>query len=128
MNAGDKLKSLRLKMRKTLKEQSDIFGVSLNSVYRWEHNLATPRKSMMKKIAEHYDVPLEWLLQTSASDDSFENLNCVSRIDQSVEQQLMRFFRQLADYNQYKVLGYAERLYDESMERRRDREDEIYAS
>ena len=118
MNAGDKLKSLRIKTRKTLKEQSDTFGVSLNSVYRWEHNLATPRKSMMKKIAEHYDVPLEWLLQTSPTDDNFENMNSLSRINQSVEQQLMQFFQQLEDCDQYKVLGYVERLYDEGMESR----------
>ena len=71
MTIGDKLRNLRIMSKKTLKEQSEIFGVSLNSVYRWEHGLTMPKRSVLKKMSEHYEVPLLWLLQES--DD--ENLN-----------------------------------------------------
>jgi hypothetical protein len=50
-------------MKKTLKEESDIFNVSLNTIYRWEHDLNVPRKSVLSKIASYYDVPFSWLLQ-----------------------------------------------------------------
>ena len=54
MTLGEKLRNLRLKGKKTLHEQSAMLGVSMNSVYRWEHDLAVPRKPMMKALAEHY--------------------------------------------------------------------------
>jgi transcriptional regulator with XRE-family HTH domain len=67
MSIGEKLKNLRLNVKKTLKEQSELFNVSINSVYRWEHDLTVPRKSVLRKISEFYDVPLEWFLGTVKS-------------------------------------------------------------
>lgn len=119
MSVGDKLKSLRLRMRKTLKEESEILGVSLNSVYRWEHDLATPRKSMLKKIAEHYEVPLEWLLQESSWEDNAERKSVVLPFEYNTEQQLLRFFRRLSENDQYKVLGYVERIYVEDFDKQK---------
>jgi len=122
MSIGEKLKSLRLRMRKTLKEESEILGVSLNSVYRWEHDLASPRKSMLKKIAEYYEVPLDWLIQESAWEDNIERLSVVLPFEFSIEQQLLRFFRKLSENDQYKVLGYIERLYVEDFDRQKYKE------
>jgi len=122
MSVGEKLKQLRIKGRKTLKEQSQILGVSLNSVYRWEHDLAAPRKSMLRKIAYLYEVPLEWLLQESEGEEYIRHAGDVIYFDQSIEQQLLRFFRRLSDNEQYKVLGYVERLYVESIDKERQRE------
>ena len=100
MSLGEKLRNLRLKAKKTLQEQSEILGVSMNTVYRWEHNLAVPRKIMLKGLAEHYSVPLEWLLSDSASASLVSDL----------EQQLLSMFRKLPDNSKYKVLGYVERM------------------
>ena len=122
MSVGEKLKQLRIKGRKTLKEQSQILGVSLNSVYRWEHDLAAPRKSMLRKIAYLYEVPLEWLLQESEGEEYIRHAGDVIYFDQSIEQQLLRFFRRLSDNEQYKVLGYVERLYVESIDKDRQRD------
>ena len=69
MSLGEKLKSLRIREKKTLKEQSEVFGVSLNTVYRWEHNLAVPRKSALIKMAVHYNVSIGWLLDESVDTD-----------------------------------------------------------
>ena len=123
MSLGEKLKSLRLRMRKTLKEESEILGVSLNSVYRWEHDLAAPRKTMLKKIADYYEVPYEWLSQDGGWEEQAEKLSVVLPFGHSIEQQLLRFFRKLSDSDQYKVLGYIERLYVEDFDRKPLRDD-----
>ena len=100
MSLGEKLRSLRLKTKKTLYEQSLILGVSMNSVYRWEHNLAIPRKAMLRTMADYYAVPLDWLLSESAS----------ASLVSDNEQKLLGMFRKLSDNNRYKVLGYMEHM------------------
>ena len=104
-----------------------MVGVSLNSVYRWEHDLVSPRKSMMKKIASLYEVPLEWLLQES-TEENIKPSGDVLYIGQDVEQQLLRFFRKLTDNEQYKILGYVERIWIESTDKELDRQTEAEAS
>ena len=114
MTVGEKLKYLRSKMKKTLKEQSETFGVSLNSVYRWEHDLASPKRQMLKKMAEHYEVPIEWLLQESNDEDDFD-FNSTVAPESNDEQKLLRMYRKLSGNNKYKVLGYIERVYVETL-------------
>jgi len=103
MSLGEKLRNLRLKTKKTLSEQSRILKVSMNSVYRWEHDLTTPRRPMLKIMADHYGVPLDWLLMEGAS----------ASLVSEVEQDLLGMFRKLPDTNRYKILGYVERMYVE---------------
>ena len=103
MSLGEKLRSLRLKTKKTLTEQSRILKVSMNSVYRWEHDLSMPRKPMLRKMADYYGVPLDWLLMEGAS----------ASLVSEVEQNLLGMFRKLPDNNRYKILGYVERMYVE---------------
>jgi len=100
MSLGEKLRNLRVRTKKTLIEQSQMLKVSMNSVYRWEHDLAVPRKPMLKLIAEHYGVPLDWLLSESAS----------ASLASEIEQNLLRMFRKLSDNSRHKVLGYVERM------------------
>ncbi|MDR0248420.1 MAG: helix-turn-helix domain-containing protein [Oscillospiraceae bacterium] len=64
MSMGEKIRSLRAGQGKTLRETGDIFGVKLNTVYRWEHNITAPRAVMLNKMSEHYGVPLEWFFRT----------------------------------------------------------------
>jgi len=118
MTIGTKLKNLRLKHKKTLKEQSARLGVSLNSVYRWEHDLATPRKSVLKRISEYYGVPLEWLLHESSENNPMENASEAVQPESSIEWQLIKMFRNLTENNKYKILGYVERICIEEMEQK----------
>ena len=101
MSLGEKLRNLRLKTRKTLSEQSKILKVSMNSVYRWEHDLAIPRKPMLRLMADYYGVPLDWLLSESAS----------ASLVSEIELNLLGMFRKLSDNNRHKILGYVERMY-----------------
>jgi len=100
MSLGEKLRNLRLKTKMTLREQSKLFGVSMNSVYRWEHDLTVPRKPVLKVMAEHYSVPLDWLLSESAS----------ASLVTDVELDLLGRLRMLPDHCRYKVIGYVERM------------------
>ena len=72
----------------------------MNTVYRWEHDLAVPRKTMLKEMAEHYSVSMEWLLSENAS----------ASLVSDIEQQLLLMFRKLPENNKYKVMGYVERM------------------
>lgn len=100
MSLGEKLRNLRLRTRRTLEEQSKIMKVSMNSIYRWEHDLAVPRRPVLKMISDYYGVPLDWLM-TETSTTSLTN---------ETEQTLLSMFRKLRNATQYKVLGYVERI------------------
>lgn len=100
MTLGNKLKILRKKTSMTLTEQSKILKVSVNSVYRWEHDLTVPRRPVLKMLADHYGVPVDWLLSDKAA----------SFIVSDVEQDLLLMFRKLRDGNRYKAMGYIERM------------------
>jgi len=104
-----------VKTKRTLKEQSELFGVSLNSVYRWEHDLASPKKSLLRRMADFYDVPYEWLLHGSVAEETLEDVVNMSEAN-SVEKQLMRMFKNLSCNNRYKVLGYVERICIQDMD------------
>ena len=113
MTIGERLNDLRIKDKKTLKELSEIFGVSLNTIYRWEHNFTVPRKSSLMKIAAYYDVPIEWLCNGEATDEYFEAFSI--RPEGNTENQLIKMYRELSEYSKYKILGYIERIYVEEI-------------
>jgi len=115
MSVGKRMRTLRLKTKRTLKEQSELFGVSLNSVYRWEHDLASPKKSLLRKMADYYDVPYEWLLHGNVTEESLDDIVNMSGTN-NLEKQLVRMFRNLSNNNKYKVLGYVERICIQDMD------------
>ena len=106
MNVGEKLRKLRLDKKETLEEESKNLGVSLNSIYRWEHGLSAPRKVTLKKIADFYGVSLEWLLQEDSTEDGRGRAGGVP----CDEDQLLKMYRKLSEHDRYKVLGYIERM------------------
>ena len=115
MTIGEKLKSLRLGTKRTLKQQSMVFNVSTNSVYRWEHDLATPRMSMLKKIADFYEVPFSWLVSEQVVDETHD-LNGNKMLSNGTDQQFVKLFRKLPIQSRYKAIGYLDRLYHEYMD------------
>ena len=120
MTIGEILKAMRLKKKRTLKEQSKILGVSVNSVYRWEHDLALPRKSALKKMAVSYGVSVERLLQGSFSDKCVEGFGNPLFYEDNTEQQLLGMFRKLSTPDKYRILGYVERMCVEDMDEKQD--------
>ncbi|MCL1824299.1 MAG: helix-turn-helix domain-containing protein [Oscillospiraceae bacterium] len=112
MSIGEKLKSLRFVMQRTQKQQSEVFGVALITVYRWEHDLTIPKLSVLKQIADYYNVTCEWLLDESDEDEQPEPADKPNYTD-GIEHQLLKMFRQLPVDKKNKVLGYIERIFVE---------------
>ncbi|MCL1848625.1 MAG: helix-turn-helix domain-containing protein [Clostridiales bacterium] len=118
MTMGKRIKSLRLGMDLTLKEMSAMLGVSLNTVYRWEHDLVAPRKGALNRMAEEFQVPLKWLMYGVTVEEGNPSISP----DDRFEQNLLRMCRRLSEASRYKILGYAERIWVEDL-----REDSIAA-
>ena len=105
MSLGAKIKSLRLKAKRTLQSESELYGVKLNTLFRWEHDSAIPKEADLQKIAELHDVPIAWLTLDTEGDDQDEK--------DSIDQELFRMFSKLTNNQKYKILGYIERVYIE---------------
>ena len=72
----------------------------MNSIYRWEHDLAVPRKPLLKNMADYYCVTMEWIIAE----------NTAASLISDVEVKLLGMFRKLSNSSRYKVLGYVERI------------------
>lgn len=62
MNFSDKLKELRLKNNETQQELASKLNISFQSISKWEKGLNLPSIDLMKELAKHYDVSLDYLL------------------------------------------------------------------
>ena len=111
MSIGERLRVLRYNAKISMRQQGKLFGVSANSVYRWEHNLNIPSLPVLKKISEYYNVPLEWLVGESKVDKVAvaleQNSGC------SAEQQFINIYRELPESAKKKAFEYIERLYED---------------
>lgn len=105
MSLGEKIKSLRQKAKRTMQAESELNGVKLNTIFRWEHDLAIPKQAEMEKIAELHGVTVEWLTQDNEARDDLEL--------ESIDQQLFSMVTKLSNNQKYKILGYIERVYIE---------------
>ena len=63
MNFSDKLKELRLKNNETQQELASKLNISFQSISKWEKGLNLPSIELMKELAKHYDVSLDYLLE-----------------------------------------------------------------
>jgi len=100
LSLGIKLKSLRVKARKTLEEFGNEIGVSINTVYRWEHDKSYPRRYMLDVVAKYYEVTIEWLISD----------NTVAKVLSLDENELLDMIRQLPEDNRNKVRGYMDSM------------------
>jgi len=100
MSLGEKIRSLRLRSKRSLKDQSKLMRVSMNSLYRWEHDLVIPRRPMLERISDCYDVTIDWLLSDST----------LPSLVNETENKLLGLYRTLPGPVRYKVLGYVERV------------------
>ena len=119
VSVGNKLRDLRLKSGRTLKEQGEFLGVNNNSVYRWEHNLSIPREEVLKKISEIYGVSLEWLLSDTDRGTQLKHTYASTSDSETddTEQQLLWLYRKLLDNSKNKIIGYVLRIFVEDMDR-----------
>ena len=61
-NLGDKLQSLRLKNNLTRKQIAELVGVSVSTIGLYETSERQPSLSVLVKLATHYKVSTDYLL------------------------------------------------------------------
>ncbi|MCL1874186.1 MAG: helix-turn-helix domain-containing protein [Clostridiales bacterium] len=114
MTLANRLRDLRLNARKTMQELSEGLEVSVNTIYRWEHNVSVPRKVNLAAIAGFYGVELDWLLSgrkgiNSMAEDSQLYKNDLE-LENPLEEQLLAMYRMFSENSKHKILGYVERM------------------
>jgi len=106
MSLGKKLKERRAVAKLTLTEAGEIFGVSYNTVYRWEHDMCIPRRPTLKKLSEVYGVPYHRLLAGIADNtDGCDNLLIP---ETAVEKKIMEKLKTMSFDDRNKVLKYVD--------------------
>ena len=88
MSLGAKLAELRLRKGDSLQAVATAIGISKTHVWQLEKgNSDNPSIDLLKKLAEHFDVPLSYLADT-ATETKFEDVEA---------QQFFRGFKSLSD-------------------------------
>ncbi len=62
MEFKDRLKSLRTERNLTINNIAEITGVSKVSAWQWENGFNFPKESTLEKIADYFDVSLDYLM------------------------------------------------------------------
>ena len=110
---GRKLRNLRIKSRKSLKDISEALGVSVNTVCRWEHDLSEPRKASLAKLAGFYGVSISFLLSDGGYEEGIPYINDLSCRNENVDEQISGLVDKLPAVKKFQVLGYTELMYSQ---------------
>ena len=68
------IKTLREQRKITQQECADIFGVKLRAWQTYEQGVSEPKFNMLLKIADYFNVSLDYLLGREPVENPFENL------------------------------------------------------
>jgi transcriptional regulator with XRE-family HTH domain len=71
MSIGARIKELRIRKRESLQQLADAVGASKPHIWELEVEKSTnPSVELLKKIADHFDVPVSYLLEEQPSADT----------------------------------------------------------
>lgn len=59
---GKTIKRLRITKKESQQDLADFLNISFQSVSKWENDIAMPDITLLKKIANHFDVTIDYLL------------------------------------------------------------------
>lgn len=90
MNFSEKLYMLRTKAGLTQDEMADKFGVSRQTVYKWENEITYPEVDRIIRISEVFNVSIDYLLK----DNPKELLN-----EGNIEKAVLQFLAISQDMN-----------------------------
>lgn len=79
---GDRLKLLRESMNYSQMKTATIFGVGQSSIARYEKAEASPPLELLVRIADHYNVSLDYILGRTDNPQG-KLYNCMVPVDQS---------------------------------------------
>ena len=59
---GKTIKRLRINKKESQQDLADFLNISFQSVSKWENDIAKPDITLLKKIANHFDITIDYLL------------------------------------------------------------------
>lgn len=68
---GQIIKQLRYETKMTQEQFAQMFGVTRATVNHWESGLRSPKKDVMKKICDKFDIDISYLMGFSTNRHSF---------------------------------------------------------
>lgn len=71
------IKELRIRNKLSQSEFGMLFGISDKAVSTWENGIKMPRYKTLQKIANHFSVPMEWLLEDYNKETLIDKYNSV---------------------------------------------------
>lgn len=71
------IKELRIRNKLSQSEFGMLFGVSDKAVSTWENGIKMPRYKTLQKIANHFSIPMEWLLEDYYQEALIDKYNSV---------------------------------------------------
>ena len=100
----ENLKNIRISHNLTQKELAEELGIKRSTYNGYEQGISEPTIETLKKIADHFDVSLDYLCDR-------QNKNIV-RFDSLSEpkKQLLEMIMPMSDEQIYSLIGYAARL------------------
>jgi len=70
----NRFKEIRQKHDMSQKDMANIFFVNQTAVSQWERGVTTPNAETLKKIADYFDVSVDYLLGRDAQDPDIASL------------------------------------------------------
>ena len=108
MSIGEKLKELREKNGKTQLDISKFLGVTYQTIYKYEKDIAVPPADAIVKLAEYFNVSTDYLLgrtnipnidEPVAIAASTKNRIDLSEVDDEDKEAIMRFIEMAKNKN-----------------------------
>lgn len=124
---GERLRELRKRRRMNRDELGDILGVSGNAITAYETGKRNPRKEVIDKICEYFDVRYDWLTGVSDYRNDREVQNYLKQVSNPAEEyiewsiteerkvrndeiDLLDAFREISPRHRQSLLDFAEFL------------------
>lgn len=113
---ADKLKKLRLEHGLTQASFSEIFSISKGAIAMWETGKRTPDIEMVKRIAEYFNVSVDYLVDGNFGDKSETALT-----DNDIKFALFNGTDGITDEMYEEVKSFAEYVKSREEKKRRDK-------
>lgn len=91
---GERFKALRLEKKMTQKDLADKFFLNYTSISKYENNKAIPELDLLQRIADYFDVTVDYLLcrtndkNSTVYKSNFEGHTYTVEIDKGVQRKI----------------------------------------
>ena len=105
-----RIKELRTERELTQVEVATALGISRQVFANYEKEINYPDPYMLIKIADFFDVSIDYLVGRT---NEFDIIESSSQIKVGIEQELLLYFRKLKTESKNRVIGYVYSLTEE---------------